>query len=102
MRKRRNRLIAHYDSPTVLNEDSEVIEWPTADEIEGAARLLIEAMTMAESLLGEAIFDYDINDSRTGAERFMAILKEAGKVKSVDHSGWLSPLVLLKNSQTTR
>ena len=40
---------------------------------------------MAESLLGEAIFDYDSNDSRTGAETFMTILREADKEKPVDH-----------------
>ncbi len=67
--------------------NAEVIEWPTADEIERAVRLLIEAMNMAESLLGEAIFDYDSNHSRSGAERLMTILKEADNRKSVDHSG---------------
>jgi hypothetical protein len=86
MRKRRNKLIAHFDSPTILDEDAEVIEWPTADEIERAVRLLIEAMNMAESLLGEAIFDYDSNHSRNGSETLMAILREADKEKSVDHS----------------
>jgi len=87
MRKRRNKLIAHFDSPTILDEDSEVIEWPTADEIEGAVRLLAEAMNMAESLLGEATFDYESNLCRNGAETLLTILKEADKRKSGDQSG---------------
>lgn len=86
MRKRRNKLIAHFDSPTILNEDAEAIEWPTADEIEGAVRLLIEAMNMAESLLGETIFDYDSNHSMNGSEILMTILREAENEKSINHS----------------
>ena len=87
IRKRRKKHIAHFDSPTILDEDAEVIEWPTADEIERAVRLLIEAMNMAESLLGVAIFDYDSSHSRNGSETLMAILREADNEKSVDHSG---------------
>ncbi len=86
MRKRRNKLIAHFDSCTILDEDSEVIEWPTADEIDVAVRHLVEAMNMAESLLGWAIFDYDSNLCRNGAETLMTILKEADNRKSGDHS----------------
>lgn len=86
MRKRRNKLIAHFDSSTILDEDSELVEWPTAGEIEEAIQLLIEAMNIAEGLLGEAIFDYRIGLFRNGAETLMTILKEAGNRKPGDHS----------------
>lgn len=87
MRKRRNKLIAHFDSTTILNEDLDVIEWPAADEIEGAIQLLIEAMNMAEQMLGQSVHEYDSNLFTSGAETLMAILKEADTRKSGDQSG---------------
>ena len=35
MRLRRNKLIAHFDSTTILNKDHPLIEWPSLDEMEG-------------------------------------------------------------------
>jgi hypothetical protein len=86
MRTRRNKLIAHFDRPTILREDAEVIEWPSANEIERAVRLLVEAMNLAESLLGKAIHKYDFDHFRDGSETLMAILKNAGKEMSANHS----------------
>jgi hypothetical protein len=87
MRKRRNKLIAHFDSPTILNNDAPLIEWPTTDEIERTVRLLIEAMNLAESLLGKAIHDYSLDEFRDGSATLIGILKEADKKTSIDHSG---------------
>jgi hypothetical protein len=86
MRKRRNKLIAHFDSPTILNNDAPLIEWPTTDEIEQTVRLLIEAMNLAEGLLGKAIHDYSLDEFRDGSATLIGMLKEADKKTSIDHS----------------
>ena len=86
MRSRRNKLIAHFDRPTLLREDAEVIEWPTANEIERVVRLLVDAMNLAESLLGKAIGEYEFDHFRDGSETLMAILKDADREMPADHS----------------
>ncbi len=68
IRKRRNKLIAHYDSPAILQEDPELIEWPTNDEIEGSVELLIEVMKLGEQLLGEYLSEFFEDDWFTGAQ----------------------------------
>jgi hypothetical protein len=77
LKKRRDKLIAHYDLRTIINERQFLLEWPTEEEISTSITLLIKAMNAAERALGECIFDYALLDDgiRDGANSLIAILK---------------------------
>lgn len=77
LKKRRDKLIAHYDLSTIINERQFLLEWPTEEEISTAVTLLIKAMNAAERALGECIFDYALVDDgiRDGANSLIPILK---------------------------
>ena len=77
VKKRRDKLIAHYDLSTIINERQFLLEWPTEEEISTAVTLLIKAMNAAERALGECIYDYALLDDglRDGANTLITILK---------------------------
>jgi hypothetical protein len=77
LKKRRDKLNAHYDLGTIVNERQFLLEWPAEEEISTVVTLLIKAMNAAERALGECIFDYAPLDDglRDGANSLIAILK---------------------------
>lgn len=78
LKKRRDKLIAHYDLNTIINEDQFLLEWPTEEEISTVITLLIKAMNAAERALGECVFEYASSgdDLRVGAHSLVAILQK--------------------------
>ena len=105
MKKRRNKLIAHYDLHTIATEAPDLLKWPTEEEISTVITLLIEAMNTAEGALGECRYDYDFSgDSfRKGAELLIDILNNYSLAQVTEPEGlWHMLLIsqlLKKNSK---
>jgi len=89
MKKRRNKLIAHYDLHTIATEAPDLLKWPTEEEISTVITLLIEAMNTAERALGECRYDYDFSgDSfRKGAEVLIDILNNCSLAQATEPEG---------------